>query len=178
MKKHQIEFVSALLDGQLTGLRRWLVQRHVSRCVVCGTEYRQQQRVRKMLADNPPTAQMSDSAEFFWARVKRGIETAGQQTIEVPTPRLSFADWIQQHHSAVASATAAVVVLVGGVLWVTEPDSPVALAMVEDVTTTLPDTAATAYTTSDTGTSVIWVSGLPWAEDLSEVQDVLESEGT
>jgi anti-sigma factor RsiW len=176
MKKHQIELVSALLDGQLTGLRRWLVQRHVNRCVVCSAEYRQQQRVRQLLAQNPPTAQMNESAEFFWSQVKRGIEAAGQKTVEIPAPRLRLGDWIGQHQYALASATAALVVIAAGVFWLTRLERGVTVAMVEGVSTDLPDAAATAYRTSDTGTSVIWISGLPWAEDISEVQSTLESE--
>ena len=55
MKAHNPELVSALLDGELKGLRRLSVQRHVGRCAVCAAEYRNLQRIRQMLAANPAT---------------------------------------------------------------------------------------------------------------------------
>jgi hypothetical protein len=174
MKKHRPELVSALLDGQLTGFRRWLVQRHVNRCIVCGTEYRHQHHVQQMLRDNPPTVQMNESAEFFWSQVQRGIEAAGNKTIQLPPPRLSFADWLQQNQYAMASAVAAIVLLAGSAVWLTQSRGAVAIAMVDGVSTTLPDTTASAYPTSDKGTSVIWVSGLPWAPDISKMQATLD----
>ena len=176
MKKHQIELVSALLDNQLTGLRRWFVQRHVSHCLLCATEYRHQRHVREMLADNPPTAQMSDSAEFFWSQVKRGIEAGNQQTVRVPAPRLSVADWIRQHQYAVASAAAAVI-LAAGAFWLTQPRRTAKFVMIEGDITTFPNADAKAYSTSDKGTTVIWVSGLPWAPEISGVKSALEGEG-
>lgn len=174
MKKHRTELVSALLDGQLTGIRRWLVQRHVNRCIVCGAEYRHQHHVQKMLQENLSPAQMNETAEFFWSQVQRGIEAAGNQTIRVPAPRLTWPDWLRQHQFALASATAAVVLLVGSALWLTQSRHPAAFAMVETVSTALPDTAASAYSTSDKGTTVIWVSGLPWAPDITKMHATLD----
>jgi hypothetical protein len=176
MKRHRPELVSALLDGQLTGLRRWLVQRHVNRCVVCGSEYRHQHHVRKMLAENLSSAQMNDSAEFFWSQVKRKIEAAGQQTAEVPAPRLGLMDWVGQHQYALASVGVAAVVIAAA-FWFTHTRRSVSVAMVEDVFTELPDTAATAYPTSDKGTSVIWVSGLPWSSDMSAMKETFDDQG-
>jgi hypothetical protein len=174
MKKHRPELVSALLDGQLTGIRRWLVQRHVNRCIVCSVEYRRQHHVQQMLRNNFPVATMSETPEFFWSQVQRGIEAAGNKTIHLPAPRLGLFDWLGQHQNALASATAAVLILTGTALWLNQTRHVVAVAMVEDVSTGLPDTNASAYPTGDKGTSVIWVSGLPWAPDISEMHATLQ----
>jgi hypothetical protein len=174
MKKHRPELVSALLDGQLTGIRRWLVQRHVRRCVVCSVEYRHQHHVQQMLRDNLAAAQMNESAEFFWSQVQRGMDAAGNQTIRVPAPRLSLGDWLRQHQYALASAAAAIVVLAGSAVWMTQSHQPGAFAKVENVSTVLPDTAASAYSPNK-GTTVIWVSGLPWSPDISKMHATLDA---
>jgi anti-sigma factor RsiW len=176
MNGHQKESVSALLDGQLTGLRRWLVHRHVNRCVICAAEYRRQRHVRELLAANLPAAQMSDTPEFFWSQVKRQIEASRPQNLTIPVPRLGLADWIQLHQSRIATVAAALVTA-AGLFWAMQPRA-MTYAKVEDVYTLLPNTEATAYTTADDGTSVIWVSGLPWASDMSEMKSQLDTQGS
>src|SRR5882724_12814438 len=100
MRAHQSELISALLDGELKGLRRWLVQRHVSRCAECTAEYRHLSRVRQTLAANPVVPDMSDSADFFWSKVKREIQAQEGKTATVPVPQLSLTDWLSQHRYA------------------------------------------------------------------------------
>ena len=73
MKMHNTELLSALADGELKGIRRMLAEHHLKGCAVCAVEYRRLNRVRAMLHENQPTAQMSDSADFFWSKVKGGI---------------------------------------------------------------------------------------------------------
>ena len=66
MKLHNPKLVGALLDGELKGLQRLLMQRHVNRCAVCAAEHRLQRHVRAMLTANPPgIPPMSDSPDFF-----------------------------------------------------------------------------------------------------------------
>src|SRR5438128_2176149 len=79
MRVHNPELISAQLDGELRGVRRWLVQRHLRRCAICAAEYQRVQRVRGLLAANPVTPPMSDSPEFFWSKVKREIETRDRE---------------------------------------------------------------------------------------------------
>lgn len=110
MSAHQPELINALLDGELRGMQRWIVQRHVSGCPLCATEYRRLQHVRQMLAAHPTAAQMSDSPEFFWSKVKREIETRGGQTVEMPAEQSVVSNWIRQHAFELATATAAFVV--------------------------------------------------------------------
>jgi len=168
MKPHNPELISALLDGELTGLRRWLVQRHVGRCAVCAAEYRHLHHVREMLAANPVTPPMSDSPEFFWSKIKRDIQAQAGQTETVPVPHLSLADWLAQHRYAFASATASVVVIVSLLLSLNPKRVP--LATVGHVATVLPDTTATTFQSPDAEATVIWVSGLPWTKDMTEMQ--------
>ena len=68
--------VGALADGELRGLRRWLVNRHVQRCPVCAADFRAQRQVRQVLAASRVDVRMSDSPEFFWSKVKRDIARA------------------------------------------------------------------------------------------------------
>ena len=95
MKLHNPEWVSALLDGELKGLRGWLVKRHVSRCALCAGEYRRGHHLRAMLAANPASPTMSDSPDFFWSKVKReihareGQETSPQSTRQLLTEALA-----------------------------------------------------------------------------------------
>ena len=93
MSSHNTESVSGLLDGELKGLRLWLAKRHVGTCPICAVEYRRQQRVRRLLQMNPPTATMSGPPEFFWSKVKSEIQRRGEESVEVPPPRLALADW-------------------------------------------------------------------------------------
>ena len=168
MKPHNPELISALLDGELKGLRRWLVQRHVGRCAACAAEYRRLQEVRQMLTANPVIPPMSDSPEFFWAKVKREIRTQEGKTETIPVPHLSLADWLGQHRYAFASATATVVVILGLLLALTPKRVP--LATVDRVATALPDTTATAFESPEAEATVIWVSGLPWTKNMTEMQ--------
>jgi predicted anti-sigma-YlaC factor YlaD len=171
MSHHHTEAVAGLLDGQLKGVRLWLVKRHVSACPVCAAEYRHQQHVRRMLQANPPAAAMNDSPEFFWSKVKTEIQRRGEERFEAPMPRLAFPDWLQQHQFAVATAAASLIVVVG-ILWFVGSfhGTPVDFAKVEQLRTTIPNTAATTFDSEDAGVTVIWVSGLPWTHDMNEMK--------
>jgi anti-sigma factor RsiW len=182
MKPHNPELISALLDGELRGVRRWLVERHLHRCAICAAEYRHLHHVRDMLAANPIVASMSDSSEFFWSKVKREIEARSQQTEVVPAPEPGFFDWIGQHSHAFATAVAAVVAALG-IVWVVQThrtakqpgSTPVVVVRgntvtVEQVTTALNHAVATPLKGDDTSVAVIWVSGLPWTPDLTAME--------
>jgi predicted anti-sigma-YlaC factor YlaD len=183
MKPHNPELVGALLDGELKGLRRVLVQRHVDRCALCAAEYHSLHRVREMLAANSSHAQMSDSPEFFWSKVKREIQARGDQRVELPGPQLSAFDWPGQHRYALATMTATLVAVIA-LIWMIQARRPaptpvivtVALpiprATVEHVSTAIPDTVATTVDTKDTDVTVIWVSGLPWTPNMTEMKTV------
>ncbi|MEI6084373.1 MAG: zf-HC2 domain-containing protein [Verrucomicrobiota bacterium] len=177
MKPHNPELINALLDGELTGLRRWLVQRHVGRCALCAVEYRRLRHVRQILAANPVLPLMSDSPDFFWSKVKRDIQAEAGRTETVPVPQLSLADWLGQHRAAFVSAAAAIVAVIGVslVLSANRATAPalagkVPLATVQHVATALPNTTATAFEAQEADATVIWVSGLPWTKDMTEMQ--------
>jgi anti-sigma factor RsiW len=178
MKAHNSELISALLDGELKGLRRWLVQRHVNRCVLCAAEYRHLHQVQQMLAANPPVRPMSDSPEFFWSKVQREIQAREGQTVEVPEPSLSLLDWLGQHRFALASAVTTLVAVVALAIALHPPRSapnPVVIiqlpvATVEHASTLIPNTVATAIEATEAEPAVIWVSGLPWTPDMNEMK--------
>src|SRR5258706_2083859 len=120
MRHHDTTLVTGLVDGQLKGLRLWLAKRHLNSCPVCALEYRHQQHVRRLLQANPPSVAMSDSAEFFWSKVKKEIQRRDEESVEVPLPRLSATDWLRRHQFAMATATALVVAACGAV-WFMQP---------------------------------------------------------
>jgi anti-sigma factor RsiW len=194
--------MSALIDGELKGLRRMSVLRHVRHCPLCAADYRHLRHVHKMLRACPPQVQMGDSPEFFWSRVKREIEHRGNEQVEIPAPKLSVVDWIMQHQAAVATAT---VVLIASLttLWAFQSRRPESLAVthkeespaqvlvvqtsherplnsestvaamltrVQKVSTTIPNTVATPLDASDSDVTVIWVSGLPWTPDMTQMK--------
>ena len=180
MSRHKSELISGLLDGQLGSVQRWRVLRHLRACPACATEYRQVRHARRLLRNNPPTAQMSDSPEFFWSKVKQEIANRGEQSIEVPMPSLSPRDWLGQHQLALASVAATFVAALG-VLWFTNAQlnqpgyvGPVvyrkAHVRVEKVATAIPNTVATVLDADKAGVTVIWVSGLPWTADMDEMK--------
>jgi anti-sigma factor RsiW len=177
---HQSKYLSALLDGQLTGLRRWRVTRHLRACPVCAVEYRKQQHVRRLLAANLPTATLDDSREFFWSKVKAEIERRGDEMVPAPLPRLSLGDWLSQHQPALATVAALLMVALGG-LWTLQLRRPghvaVAppLAEVQPVSTSVPDAVATAFQSEEADVTVIWVSGLPWTPDMTEMKTLYAS---
>jgi len=177
---HNTESVSGLLDGELKGLRLWLAKRHISACPVCALEYRHQQHVRRLLQANPPTATMSDSAEFFWSKVKSDIQRRGEESVEVPLPRLALADWLEQHQFAMATA-AALIIAVCGAVWFMQTirrapavtasvATPPGFAQIEQLKTPVPHSAATTFDSEDAGVTVIWVTGLPWTPDMNEMK--------
>jgi len=193
MKLHNPELISALVDGELKGPRRFLVQRHLRHCALCAAEYRHLHHVREMLAASPPRAQMEQSADFFWAKVRSEIQTRQGQDVELPAPRLGLSDWLLQHRLAVVSASAAaalcVVIGLGQVRRSNHPaelvmgrlpppvvineGAPVAAderASVEGVATAIPETVATPVNTQDKDVAVIWVSGLPWTPTMKDMK--------
>jgi anti-sigma factor RsiW len=171
MNVHNPEWLHALADGELTGLRRWWVRRHVGRCPLCAAEYRHIQHVRQLLAANPVVPVMSDSPEFFWSKVNRDIQAQAGQTAAIPMPRLSLTDWLAQHRYAFASVTATIVLALALLFALpARRDRAVPLATVGHVATVLPDTAATAFESPEAEATVIWVSGLPWTETMTEMK--------
>jgi anti-sigma factor RsiW len=186
MNGHKSELVTGLLDGQLRGVRRLLVVRHVRRCPVCAAEYRHQRHVRRLLKANPPKIEMSGSPEFFWSKVKTEIERRGDLTAEVPMPKLSPVDWLGQNTLVWATAAAVVIAALGAVWFaasrqpghvqVARAPSPPAppvertLAKVERVSTAVPNTVATVLDTEDSDVTVIWISGLPWTSDMGQMK--------
>jgi anti-sigma factor RsiW len=180
MTHHNTDAVAGLLDGELKGLRRWIVQRHVSRCSACAEEYRRQEQVRQLLRANPTVTPMGDSPEFFWSRVKAEVQRRGNERVAVPTPHLALADWLRQHQLAVATAAAALVAVVG-LLWLIPafhaPTTVTAsvptthhFALIEHLKTPVPHTVATAFDNEDADVTVIWVTGLPWTPDMDRMK--------
>ena len=169
MRVHKTAKISALLDGELTGLRRWLVERHLGRCPVCAAEYRHLEHVRQMLAENRPAPRMSDSLDFFWSKVKREIQAREGQTAKMPVPHLSVPDWLGGHRLALVSATVALVAGLG-VVWSVQTRPQPAGTVIERVATSIPDTVATPLKPDDSDVAVIWVSGLPWTPNLTAHQ--------
>jgi hypothetical protein len=177
---HNTESVTGLLDGELKGLRLWLAKRHINSCPVCGLEYRHQQHVRRLLQANPPTAVLSDSPEFFWSKVKNEIQQRGEETVEVPLPRLALSDWLRQYQFAMATAAALVVAACGAVWFIqtvhratevtASATAPASFAQVEQLKTPVPHSAATTFDSEDAGVTVIWVTGLPWTHDMNEMK--------
>jgi anti-sigma factor RsiW len=178
MKAHHSEWISGLVDGELTGWQRWRVQRHVSRCAPCAAEYRHLVHVRKMLAQNPVTAPMSDSPEFFWSKVKREIQAREGQSAAVSRPVSSLSAWLGQHRYAFVAVVTTLVVAVGAGIARRAPRQtsapgpivPTPVATVEHASTLIPNTVATSIQSESSDSAVIWVSGLPWTPDMNELK--------
>ena len=181
MSRHETEAIAGLLDGELRGIRRWRVVRHVRACPLCASEYRRQRQLRRLLQANPPDVQMSDSPEFFWSKVKGEIKRRGEERVKVPVPSLAWPDWLLRHQFTVATAAAAVIATVS-VIWLmqapTRPranpvapaTAPAGFAQVENLKTVIPNTTATTVESPDSQVTVIWVSGLPWSPDMNEMK--------
>jgi hypothetical protein len=93
----------------------------------------------------------------------------------VPAP--NWSDWLGQHRYAFATA-ATLVVAVGLVFALQTPrkaDGPVAIialpvAQVEHASTFIHDTTVTTFDATESEPAVIWVSGLPWTPDMTEMK--------
>jgi anti-sigma factor RsiW len=176
MNTHNPEFVSALVDGELRGLRRWLVRRHLARCAVCAAEYRHQLHVRQLLAAHPVVPVMNESAELFWSRVLRDIQAHTGQKYRVRLPSLSLGDWLFRHQTSLVGAAAVLAAGLG--LWMAVRLYPTtreatayrrAAATVARVITPLPHTTATVFHRDEDEITVIWVAGLPWTANLKQM---------
>jgi anti-sigma factor RsiW len=180
VNQHETESITGLLDGELTGLRRWRTVGHVRVCPMCATEYRRQRHVRRLLQANPPAAQMSDSPEFFWSKVKAQIQRGDEEPVKVLTPRLGLPDWLWHYRFAMATAAVVAVAALGMIGLLRGPSRlpgdtvsvarPVSFTKVEQLSTVIPDTVATAFDSEDAQVTVIWVSGLPWTSDMDEMK--------
>ncbi len=148
MRRHNTTLVTGLVDGELKGRRLRLAKRHINSCPVCALEYRHQQHVRRLLQANPPSVAMSDSADFFWSKVKKEIQRRDEESVEVPQPRLSATDWLRRHQFAMTTATALVVAVCGAVWFMqTGHRAPeVAVSMPTPVTPHAPKVVVSAPT--------------------------------
>jgi len=179
--KHKPELVSGLVDGQLRGLRRWLAERHLRRCMLCQADYRHTQHVRRLLAAHPPKAEMPEDAAFFWSKVKREIEARGTATVAVPEPKLTLADWLGQHTPALASATATILFLGIAAAFHLRPTPATTVharplsPIVVGAATVIQDSTATPLPVSDQDVTVIWVNGLPWTPNMTEMKTLYAS---
>jgi anti-sigma factor RsiW len=178
MSHHETETISGLLDGELKSFRRWRVERHVRSCPICALEYRRQRHVRRTLQAHPSPSQMSDSAEFFWSKVKAEIKHRGERPVRTPTATLGLPDWLRQYQFAMASA-AILVVAALCLFWFSCPPvrpvhvastTPAGPAEVEHLKTAIPNTVATAFQSDDSHDTVIWVSGLPWTPNMNAMK--------
>jgi anti-sigma factor RsiW len=180
MKVHNPKLLGALVDGELKGVRRFFVERHLHGCALCAREYRQLRRVRTMLQSTAADAPvMSDSPEFFWMKVKRQVQAQDNGRIKTS----AAVDSIRQQQF-VLTTCAAVVVAVLAIVWTLQHRTTTApslalnssrraaalVAKVENVSTAIPDTDATALDTDNDNVAVIWVSGLPWTADMTEMK--------
>jgi len=156
------EWLAALADGELCSWRRWQLARHARGCPACAAAYRHQRHVREMLRQNPPAVAMSDSADFFWSKVRRDIERQTAATAATAAP----AGWWARQQLRVAAAVAAAVVATG-LVWVVGPARPA--PGVQAVHTPLPDTTATVLP-GPAQVTTVWISGLPWTSDMTEMQ--------
>ena len=174
MSRHQTERISGLLDGELKGLRRWAAERHVRACPVCAVEYRRQRTVRRMLHNNPTTARMSDSPEFFWSKVKSEIRNRSEESDAPSTGWVVH--WLATHSMlATTTAVAIAIVCILCLRTSSRPSAPstrmqASFARVERLKTAIPNTAATSLQPDDSQVTVIWVSGLPWAPNMNEMK--------
>ncbi len=175
MKLHDPALMAALLDGELKGWRLRYIRRHVARCPTCAVEYRLQRHARDLLRQQPPRHQMSDSPDFFWSKVRNEIHQRGATPVDVPNPRLSLADWIWLRPLALPAVAATLAILLATVtLLQLRPappaKSPPVASRVITATTPVPDSVATAFHSDAAEATVIWVSGLPWTPDMTEMQ--------
>lgn len=174
MNRHKHEWISGLLDGQIKWPRRWFIARHLRVCPLCAAEYRRERHVRQMLQAHLPTSSMTDTPEFFWSKVKKEINRRGNETISAPLPTLIPRDWLGEHVMVLASGAAALAIAIG-VAWTSFSSRPHSMtqsghAIVERVTTAIPNTVATVLEPSGTDVTVIWVSGLPWTPDMTQMK--------
>ncbi|HUJ09477.1 MAG TPA: hypothetical protein VL171_05570 [Verrucomicrobiae bacterium] len=175
MSRHQTETISGLLDGELKGFRRWTTERHVNRCPICAVEYRRQRHVRRMLQANPSPVQMTDSAEFFWSKVKAEIRHRGVKRHQ--TPGL-LPVWLRHHPFAATGGVIVAAAVFSAVLWMRAPEplshpaaaAPTTSAKVERVKTAIPHTTATPLSSDSSQVTVIWVSGLPWTPNMNAMK--------
>jgi anti-sigma factor RsiW len=184
------ELISAFVDNELRGNDVRTVKDHLSHCPICAAEYRHVVHVRRMLQENPPQVDMTDSHDFFWHKVRSEIEASDNKVEQVIMPRLSIADWFSQHQTAVTrfvSATALIVVTLVALgvsqrMFRSGDNQPQTVAVavtapeISDVNTPLvPHSVASVLESPRSDRSdvtVIWVSGLPWVKDMTELQTV------
>lgn len=175
MKPHNTKRISALADGELKGWSRWWTRWHLRRCPRCAAEFQRIERVREALRTCPPRVEMSDSADFFWSKVRREIEAREREELYIPMPRLSLADWLLVHRSALAVATSGLMLALATGLMLQPPrPSRGGVVWVERVDTVIPNTVATPLKGADSDVAVIWVSGLEWTENLDQMKECFE----
>ncbi|NQU11352.1 zf-HC2 domain-containing protein [bacterium] len=192
MKRHEQEAISGLLDRELTRRQRRRVVGHLRACPQCITQYRRQRQVRRLVREHAPAPAMPLDAELFWNGVRHGIQATEPEPARAITPAASWLDWVPVPRWALVSvATASVVVVVAlTALWypgLSRPGSsapgPVAgvpppvnppprptYAEVERAATVLPNTSVTPFDSEPAGVTVLWVDGLPWTADMTEMK--------
>jgi len=178
MSVHQKERISGLLDGELRGIRRWLTERHVHGCPICAVEYRRQRHVRQLLQANLLPLPMSDSADFFWAKVKAQIRQEDEKSFWTKLGAV-VPEVLRERPSLMAWGPAALAIAAFGIFWFGRmqahgthrgPSVAANFSAVEKLKTLIPNTSATSLQSNDSQDMVIWVSGLPWTPNMNEMK--------
>ena len=165
MKMHNPELINALVDGELKGVRRLLVERHLRGCALCAAEYRHLHHVREMLAANPPNAEMSDSPEFFWSKVEREI-----QRLEDPVQKPARESYLAMVRRFLVPASAVAAVVIAG-LMLNRSAGPSGLTVAAEIETALADAGAFTYRDYSAGTTLVWLS-YPADKEAAEIDEM------
>ena len=170
--------IQAMADGELTGWRARRLDRHLLRCDRCAAELAFTERVKRFFTEHRNdlshlVSAGADSPEFFWSQVRRRLGESESKGILNPSanpwvglPRYGRAGFVM-------AVTAAVVMFLGvTLLWESGRLESVEWgpSEVSDVKTPFSNTHHLTYIAGDSGTTFIWIYGLPTESEEEETE--------
>lgn len=79
MNKHVTDWLGPYLDGELSHLRLWRVESHLSQCAVCRAELEELRRLSALLQESPRLEEIRPAARFV-AGVRLGLQDRPAQS--------------------------------------------------------------------------------------------------
>jgi anti-sigma factor RsiW len=156
--------LQAFLDGELTDGEARQVEDWLARDPDAAALLRELRQTHALLAGFEEEIRLPESREFFWSKIKRGIERP-EQPAPVPAA-LSWAGWLRR---LLVPASAMALIGVAGFVASRQSSTP-GLASGAEIETALADPGAFTYRDDNSGTTLVWLS-YPAENDLADDDD-------
>lgn len=149
--------LQAYLDGELSGLGAWRMQRRLASDPEARALVAKLETIKRTIAENEPARTVPESREFYWSKIEKQIQQLQPQLPKPDRPVQRPAFWPRQLLVPVL-ATACAALLVGLAVIHFASRSSYPIGRHEVVVVAVADPGAVTYRDHATGVTLVWFS--------------------